>query len=105
MPGQFFTLKFDFSRVNRSPDIDKAHRSLERTIASSFRAFYETYSTYLGVGEEELLHNIILEDPAESLLHCVRVVQKAISKLQYSGKDRLASTQGVRIELLCLVYC
>ena len=98
MPGQFFILKFDFSRVNRSPDIDKAHRSLERTIASSFRTFYETYSTYLGGDEEKLLKNIVLEDPAENLLRCVSLVQKAISKLRDSGKERLAGIQGVRID-------
>ena len=94
MPGQFFSLKFDFSRVNRSPDIDQAHRSLERTIASSFRAFYETYSTYLGVDEEELLKNIVLEDPAESLLHCVSLVQKAISKLRDSGQSDWLAFKG-----------
>jgi hypothetical protein len=85
-PGQFFILKFDFSCVNRSPDIDNALQSLNRTMAGSFKEFYKTYSTYLGGDEEKLLKLIVLERPAESLRRCVRLVQKAISEGRDSGE-------------------
>ena len=97
-PGQFFILKADFSLVNRSPNIDKAHKSLQDTIADSFWAFYRAYSTYFGESEKELLENIAPENPARSLRNCVHLVQKAISKARDSGDERLAGIQGVRID-------
>ena len=93
-PGQFFILKFDFSSVNRSPDIGEANRSLKDTMAGSFRDFYRTYSAYLGGDKKELLKNIVLGNPADSLHRCVGLVQDAIS----SGEERLAGIQGVRID-------
>ena len=97
-PGRFFILKLDFSRVNRSPNIDKAHQSLQNTIADSFRRFYTTYSTYFGEDEKELLENIAPENPARSLLRCAGLVRKVISKARDSGKERLAGIKGVRID-------
>lgn len=97
-PGQFFILKVDLSLVDRSPNIAKAHQSLEDTIADSFWAFYKTYSTYLGGDGKELLENIAPQNPARSLCRCVDLVQKAISKARDSGEERLAGVQGVRID-------
>lgn len=97
-PGQFFILKVDFSLVNRSPNIAKAHQSLQDTIADSFWAFYKTYSTYLGKDEKELLENIAPENPARSLRRCVDLVQEVISKARDGGEERLAGIQGVRID-------
>jgi hypothetical protein len=47
--GQFFILKFDFSTINRSTNIEDANTFLKTNIANSLRLFYKTYSPYLPI--------------------------------------------------------
>ena len=90
-------MSFDFSTINRSTNVDRANRSLEKAITDSVWSFYRTYSAYLGGDENELLKNIDDEEPARTLKRCVKLVQNVISKAWESGEEPLASVQGVRI--------
>src|SRR5271154_5307741 len=77
-PGEYFILKFDFSTVERSQDINDAARYLKEAISGAFEVFYETYVTYLG---EDAINLISPDSPARSLKRCVRRVNSVIRKL------------------------
>ena len=96
-PGQFFVLKFDFSPVNRSPNIDEVDQYLKKNIATSFRTFYKTYSIYLdeNADADKLFKNIDPRNPASSLVNCTELVHDVISKARERGEERLAGIQGV----------
>jgi len=98
MPGQFFILKFDFSTINRSPNIMEANQGLKKSLNFSFEEFYDTYATYLGRNVTDLYGNIDSEAPNLSLEKCTLLVQDAISQAQKQGNKQLASVQGVRID-------
>lgn|SRR5271154_7046530 len=91
-PGQYFILKFDFSTVERSPDVDAAARYLKMSISQTFEEFYNTYVTYLGEDAKTLIDP---DSPALSLRRCVERVNSAIQK---SGDESLTDIQGVRID-------
>jgi hypothetical protein len=88
-------LKFDFSSVNRSPNIIEANELLKDTIALSFESFYTTYSTYLGEDANKLFKNIAPGNPARSVVKCVECVQDVLSKAWKSGDKRLSGVEGV----------
>jgi len=96
-PGQYFTLTFNFSTVNRSPNLEQADRSLKHSLALSIESFYQRYSIYWGGDVSELSNLIDPEDPALSLQKCARWVNKLLETAQESGDRRLANVQGVRI--------
>jgi hypothetical protein len=97
-PGQYFVLKFDFSAVERSPDVRDAVRHLKNAISLSFEDFYDIYFTYLGDDAKNLIDP---NSPAVSLRRCVKKVNSVISKAREEGAPErskpLADIQGVRI--------
>lgn len=95
-PGQFFTLKFDFSTANRSPNLGQADRSLKVHMNNSFNTFYTTYAMYLGEDVSELYKKIDHKDPAQSLWACVSSVNDVLKKAREMGDKRLANIQGVK---------
>jgi hypothetical protein len=98
MPGQFFVLKFDFSTINRSPNIAEANQMLINSLNSSFEEFYNTYAIYLGGKVTDLYGNIDSKDPNLSLKRCTRLVRDALSRAREQGNKQLAGVQGVRID-------
>ena len=88
-------MKFDFSLVNRSPNIIEANELLKNNITLSFEDFYTTYSMYLGKDAEELFKNIVPSDPASSMVKCVRLVRNILLKAWENGEKRLAGVEGV----------
>ena len=91
-PGQYFILKFDFSRIARSPDDKAADRSLKNSINGSFRRFYNTYGEHLGEDANSLINP---DEPSQSLEQCVEKVNSAIQK---RGNEALAGIQGVSVD-------
>ena len=79
-PGTYIVLKFDFSQVLRSPNLNETNEKLNGNITQSFEDFYTTYSTYLGENEEELYKNIVPGDPARSMVKCVKWIRNVLSK-------------------------
>ena len=80
VPGQFFILKFDFSRVYRGPNMDMAARSLRINMTEAFQVFYDTYATYLGGGAGKHSNKIDPKDPSISMLRCSKFVDNVISE-------------------------
>jgi len=99
-PGQFFILKFDFSSINRSPNVDAADQFLKDNLTASIKTFYETYSRYLGGDVDKLLKNINYTNPNISLLNCIQLVRNVISKAKESREEQLAGIRGVSNSLL-----
>jgi hypothetical protein len=100
-PGQYFVLKFDFSRATRSLDVAEADKALKRMISTDFELFYDTYGMYLG---EDASKKINPDDPADSLTRCVMLVNKALKDARQRGDKALADVQGVRMaSFFCLV--
>ena len=91
-PGQYFVLRFDFSRIGAPPDLEKANQNLIVALNSSFRDFYETYATYLGEDVADLCREIEREDPSLSLENCARLVQNA---LREQKNEELAGVKGI----------
>jgi len=83
--GQFVILKFNFSTINRSTNIEDANTFPKTNIANSLRLFYKTYSPYLGGNENKLFDNIDREDPSSSLLTCIESVRDAILTARERG--------------------
>jgi len=98
IPGQYFILKFDFSVVNRNPNLEQADRSLKGIMTDCIENFYATYSRYLG-DASKLSTNINPEDPAQSLQKCVNLIR---NKLADSEDDPLADIRGVGYNLVLL---
>jgi hypothetical protein len=95
MPGQFFTLKFDFSATDRSSNHVEAGRFLKNNINASLLDFYHTYAMYLGEDVDKLSRNIDPETPADNLKRCVRLVEEALSNGQKNGHEQLAGVRGI----------
>ena len=91
-PGQYFVLKFDFSTVDRSPDVNIAARNLKMSISQTFEEFYNTYVTYLCEDAKTLI------DPDSPVLSLRRCVERVKSAIQKRGDEALAGIQGVRID-------
>ena len=96
IPGEFFILKFDFSTIDRSPDIAIARRSLIKSLITSFEVFYDTYAQYLGGKFTDLCENIHYEDPNVTLKMCVFLVQKTLEQREHK---QLSNVKGVSIHL------
>jgi hypothetical protein len=95
MPGQFFTLKFDFSATDRSSNHVEAGRFLKNNINASLLDFYRTYAMYLDEDVDKLSRNIDPETPADNLKRCVRLVEEALSNGQKNGHEQLAGVRGI----------
>ncbi|KAG0065493.1 hypothetical protein BGZ89_008264, partial [Linnemannia elongata] len=79
-PGQYLILTFDFSAVNRSPDVKTAEDSLNAMINSAIGNFYRIYAQYLGVATSEQLiaKNIDPSGAVGSLSGCVNLVTETL---------------------------
>ena len=94
MPGQYFTLKFDFSAADRSPNVTAADQALKRMIARVLRKFCKKYAMYLG---EDATRSILPDAPADSLSACVEMVSEALEDARRRGDKALADVRGVRM--------
>ncbi|KAF9351659.1 hypothetical protein BGX26_010372 [Mortierella sp. AD094] len=96
IPGQYLILTFDFSQVNRSPDLGAAENSLNDMVNGDIEAFYRTYAPYLGESpSDQLIHeNISSSDPLKSLGRCVSFVRKALNSV-IEIHDPLYGVKGV----------
>lgn len=94
-PGQYFTLKFDFSTIDRCSDVKEASRSLKTTLNRSIERFYKTYSIYWDGDMREPGDLIDKEDPAISLRKCVRWVKNLHKTARGKKNGQLADVQGI----------
>ncbi|KAF9176761.1 hypothetical protein BGZ50_009714 [Haplosporangium sp. Z 11] len=94
-PGQYLILAFDFSAVNRSPDVEVAEASLNSMLNSAIRAFYMTYATYLGTAtSDQLIERRVSPSAVESLADCVNLVKHALDAVR-EGEDPLYGVKGI----------
>jgi hypothetical protein len=91
-PGQYFVLKFDFSKVNPHQDLTKANEALINFLNTSIKWFYEDYAAYLGGNFEALCQDIDSNDPNVRLEACLRSVRRAIK-----NDEELAGIEGVYV--------
>ena len=89
-PGQYFVLKFDFSKINACPDLAEVNKTLFRFLNLAFQTFYRTYTAYLGGNFADLCQNIDINDPNASLQQCAELVQDAIKQ-----DEQLSSIEGI----------
>jgi len=89
-PGQYFVLKFDFSKINPHPDPTKANEALIKILNSSIKWFYQDYTAYLGGNSEALYQGIDSEYPNVSLAECVKSVRDAVK-----NDEQLAGIEGI----------
>ena len=98
-PGEYLILKFDFSRVDRKPDLNEAAKRLTKTIIRRLEEFYHANSKYLGRTSDQLIReNIDLQDPIDSLDRLVMLVNRAIKDAAKTkdAEHPLANVKGVR---------
>ena len=97
-PGEYLVLKFDFSVVNCSPDLNEAAKSLANSIIGRLEYFYHVNSKYLGGHASQLIReNIDQQNPIGSLKRLVMLFNLAI-KDAVKSKDAehpLANVKGV----------
>jgi Predicted AAA-ATPase len=91
-PGQYFVLKFDFSKINPNPDLVEANKALLKFLNSSLETFYRTYTAYLGGNFADLCQKIDINEPNLSLQRCAELVQDAIKQ-----DERLPSIEGIYV--------
>ena len=91
-PGQYFVLKFDFSKINARPDLTEANETLTKFLNSSVKTFFRTYTAYLGGNFTDLCQNIDSNEPNLSLQRCAESVQDAIGQ-----DERLACIEGIYV--------
>ena len=67
MPGEYLILKFNFAEISRTPDLNKAARSLAANITLSLVQFYRTYNRQLGLPLSQLQSEMVdSSDPIHS---------------------------------------
>jgi Predicted AAA-ATPase len=91
-PGQYFVLKFDFSKVRPNPDITEANETLTKFLNSSLITFYQTYAAYLDRNFADLCQEIDSKEPNISLQRCCESVQGAIEQ-----GGRLSGIEGIYV--------
>jgi hypothetical protein len=89
-PGQYFVLKFDFSKARSDQNLTEANAQLIKFLNASIMNFYDTYASYLDKDLTNLCRTIDSDTPTISLESCVRRVHSAIMR-----DRRLAALQGV----------
>ena len=85
-------MKFDFSKIDPSPDLTEAKAALTEFLNESIGAFYDTYAAYLSENYDDLRQNIHSSKPNISLEQCCRLVQRAIM-----SNDQLAGIEGIYV--------
>ncbi|KAI8344978.1 hypothetical protein B0O80DRAFT_534669, partial [Mortierella sp. GBAus27b] len=94
-PGQYLTLTFDFSKVNRSRDIETAEAGLNDMINNSIRAFYTKYAPYLGTAtSHQLIEARVAPRAVSSLTLCVELVEEALNAVSEKD-DPLYDVKGI----------
>ena len=91
-PGQYFVLKFDFSKIKPSLDLAQSNKKLLKFLNSSLETFYRTYTAYLGGNFADLCQKIDIDEPNISLQRCAELVQDAIKQ-----DERLPSIEGIYV--------
>jgi hypothetical protein len=91
-PGRYFVLKFDFSEINASPNLTKAHETLVKFLNSSLETFYRKYTAYLGGNFTGLCQKLDSELPSLSLRRCAELVEHATKQ-----DERLAGIEGIYV--------
>ena len=98
MPGEYLILKFNFAEVSRTPDLNKAARSLAANITLSLVQFYRTYNQQLGLSLSRLLSEMVDSgDPIHSFRNLAMFVNHTLQEVN-GGKDPshpLFNTKGV----------
>ncbi|RVD90412.1 uncharacterized protein DFL_001378 [Arthrobotrys flagrans] len=87
-PGQYFVLKFNFSRIGASKDLAG---ELNQVLNNSIKRFYRVYASYLGRKRSDLLKEINEDSAHISLENCVGVVELALR----AQLDALADVRGI----------
>ncbi|KAI8344981.1 hypothetical protein B0O80DRAFT_38271 [Mortierella sp. GBAus27b] len=94
-PNQYLIMLFDFSAIDRSPDLEVARKSLSGMIVGAIKKFYMTYGPYLGdKSSDQLIELNVTEDPIGSLGACVTLVEAALSSVMDS-EDPLFGVKGI----------
>ena len=95
-PGQYLILTFDFSAVNRSPDVKTPEESLNAMINNAIRDFFRTYAQYLGevTSEQLIAKNINPSGSIGSLSGCVNLVKETLDAVREMN-DPLYGVKGV----------
>ncbi|KAF9343265.1 hypothetical protein BGX34_007009, partial [Mortierella sp. NVP85] len=94
-PGQYLIMPFDFSVIDRSPDLDIARNSLNDMLNSAIRAFYMTYAPYLGTAaSHQLIEDRVSPSALASLADCVNLVQETLNSVR-DKDDPLFGVKGI----------
>jgi len=93
-PGRYFVLKFDFSEIHCSSDLEKANQNLITSLNEQIAYFYEEYAEYLGE-DISVLRESIHGSPITNLQRCVLFVRRALSLAQQKGNEKLATVRGI----------
>jgi hypothetical protein len=96
-PGQYFVLKFDFSTINASPNLEKANQNVIARLNSSIKKFYKAYAAYLGEDFADLCQYIDSTNPENSLESCAGLVQEALSRAQEQKNEQLIGVRGIYV--------
>ncbi|KAF9994041.1 hypothetical protein BGZ79_001232 [Entomortierella chlamydospora] len=81
-PRQYLVLAFDFSAVNRSPDVEAAEASLNDMLSNTIRTFYRTYTPHLGTAtSDQLIEKSVSPRAIASLADCVSVPQYTLGRI------------------------
>ncbi|KAG0010683.1 hypothetical protein BGZ80_001266, partial [Entomortierella chlamydospora] len=86
-PRQYLVLAFDFSAVNRSPDVEAAEASLNDMLSNTIRTFYRTYTPHLGTAtSDQLIEKSVSPRAIASLADCVSVpLKKQVVLLEWKA--------------------
>ncbi|RPB01585.1 hypothetical protein L873DRAFT_634150 [Choiromyces venosus 120613-1] len=91
-------LKFNFSAVNRTRDLNKAAQGLAVSIIRNLKGFYGDYYSYLGESLGQLISERIDQgDAINSLANLVQLVNRTLWEVKNGGdkKHPLANVKGV----------
>ena len=100
--GQYLILRFDFSRVARSRNIDESVESLKREINLGLSEFKLEYTNDLGQSFVSATSGFIQNDPTGNLTVLVLAVSRALQGIQKRGEEShpLWGVRGVCLFLL-----
>jgi len=96
-PGRYLILEFDFSRVDRSRNLNESAESLRRLINRGLSRFKLNYTKDLGEPFASQTSNFIENDPAGNLADLVEAVDFTLQDIHNRGEEShpLWDVQGV----------
>ena len=97
MPGQYLVLNCDFSRINRSPLIEKSTDFLALEINRILLDFKNTYAEYLGESFVSEISRFVPDNPVGNLSILIAAVHRALQDIHKKGDKNhpLFSVKGV----------